>query len=456
MKEDDFIMNDLDKVNLSYEFNKKADEYKEELIKSIGRLVKINSVEGKKLYDAPFGSGPKEALEEALRISRELGFKTKNIENAIGYAEYGESDDYIGIIGHVDIVPEGDGWNYNPFDVSIDNEKIYGRGVLDNKGPIMSVLYGMKIIKDLNLPISKKIRVIFGTNEETGFGDIPYYLKEEKPPIMGFTPDCKYPAVYGERGILDLTIWSEKIENINIKSIKGNFKNNIVPDFAEIEFYNNVNKYDETKTISAKGKQAPGNAPESGINAVTKLCKDILEANDFINDKETLDFIKFIYKSFYENHSLSKLNINCSDEISGDLVINPYEIKMDNGKIGISVVFRYPISYKYEDMISIIRSIIKEGYTLSENRRMDSVCFDKDSDLLKKLKEAYEDATGLDGTPVTTTGGTYAKVFPNIVAFGPSFPGQKGIAHNSDEYMDIEDLITNLRIYTNALYNLAK
>ena len=328
--------------------------------------------------------------------------------------------------------------------------------MLDNKGPIMAVLYGMKIIKDLNLPISKKIRVIFGTNEETGFCDIPYYLKEEKPPIMGFTPDCKYPAVYGERGILDLTIWSKKIENINIKSIKGNFKNNIVPDFAEIEFYNNVNKYDETKTISAKGKQAPGNAPESGINAVTKLCKDILEANDFINDKEILDFIKFIYKSFYENHSLSKLNINCSDEISGDLVINPYEIKMDNGKIGISVVFRYPISYKYEDMISIIRSIIKEGYTLSENRRMDSVCFDKDSDLLKKLKEAYEDVTGLDGTPVTTTGGTYAKVFPNIVAFGPSFPGQKGIAHNSDEYMYIEDLITNLRIYTNALYNLAK
>lgn len=456
MKEDDFIMKDLDKFNISYEFNKKADEYKEELIKSIRRLVKINSVEGKKLDDAPFGSGPKEALEEALRISEELGFKTKNIENAIGYAEYGESDEYIGIIGHVDIVPEGEGWNYNPFDVSIDNEKIYGRGVLDNKGPIMAVLYGMKIIKDLNLPISKKIRVIFGTNEETGFSDIPYYLKEEKPPIMGFTPDCKYPAVYGERGILDLTIWSEKIENINIKSIKGKFKNNIVPDFAEIEFYNNVNKYDEIKTISAKGKQAPGNAPESGVNAVTKLCKDILEANYFINDKETLDFIKFIYDSFYENHSLSKLNINCSDEISGDLVINPYEIKMDNGKIGISVVFRYPISYKYEDMISIIRSIIKEGYTLSENRRMDSVCFDKDSDLLKKLKEAYEDVTGLDGTPVTTTGGTYAKVFPNIVAFGPSFPGQKGIAHNSDEYMDIEDLITNLKIYTNALYNLAK
>lgn len=456
MKEDDFIMNDLDKINLRCEFNNKADEYKEELIKSIGRLVRINSVEGEKLDNAPFGSGPKEALEEALRISEELGFKTKNIENAIGYAEYGESDEYIGVIGHVDIVPEGDGWNYNPFDVSIDNEKIYGRGVLDNKGPIMAVLYGMKIIKDLNLPISKKIRVIFGTNEETGFSDIPYYLKEEKPPIMGFTPDCKYPAVYGERGILDVTIWSKKINDTNIKSIKGNFRNNVVPDFAEIELYSNENKKGETKTISAKGKQAPGNAPESGINAVTKLCKDILESKKLINDEETLEFIEFIYNSFYENHSLSKLNINCFDEISGDLVINPYEIKMDEGKIGISVVFRYPISYKYEDMISIIKSIINEGYTLSENRRMDSVCFDKDHDLLKKLKEAYEHVTGFDGTPVTTTGGTYAKVFPNIVAFGPSFPGQKGIAHNSDEYMDIEDLVTNLKIYTNALYNLAK
>ena len=182
------------KDDLNIKFKEKVLSYKDELIESIRRLVKIDSIEGEAKDDAPFGENPKMALREALKIAEELGFETKNINNAIGYAELsvGEncSDDYIGVIGHVDIVPVGKGWSYNPLDVTEANGKIYGRGVLDNKGPIMSVLYGAKIIKDLNIPLSKKIRVIFGTNEETGFKDIPYYLNSEKPPVMGFTPDC--------------------------------------------------------------------------------------------------------------------------------------------------------------------------------------------------------------------------------------------------------------------------
>ncbi|WP_332586947.1 dipeptidase PepV [Clostridium sp.] len=458
------VMIDIEKGNLKREFNEKVFEYRDELINSIRRLVKINSVEGESTDDAPFGLGPKMALEEALKISEELGFKTKNINNAIGYAEYGNGDEYIGIIGHVDIVPEGEGWSYPPFDLSIDNEKIYGRGVLDNKGPIMAALYGVKIIKDLNLPLSKSIRVIFGSNEETGFKDIPYYLNEEKAPLMGFTPDCKYPAVYGERGILDVTIWSNEINNCNVKSIKGNFRNNVVPDFAEIEAVRKESLDGESikweteiiEKVSAKGSQAPGNAPETGENAVTTLCKTVAALGKSGFSKDVIEFSKFVHETFHENHSLSKIGVNCCDDISGSLVINPYELKVKDNKIGISVVFRYPISYTYENMVSIIKGIIKDGYCIRENRRMDSVCFDSDHELLKKLKESYEEVTGFDGTPVTTTGGTYAKVFPNIVAFGPSFPGQKGIGHNKDEYMDIEDLLTNLNIFTNSIYNLAK
>ena len=153
---------------------------------------------------------------------------------------------------------------------------------------------------------------------------------------------------------------------------------------------------------------------------------------------------------------MEKSGVKCEDEISGKLVINPYKIEVKDSKLGISVVFRYPITYKYEDILKIIDSIKNEEYDISINRRMDSVCFPLDSKLLKELKKAYEDVTGEDGTPVTTTGGTYAKVFPNIVAFGPSFPGQKGIAHNKDEYMDISDLLKNTEIFTNAIYNLAK
>ena len=430
--------------NLKEKFKNKILSEKEELFKNIDRLIRINSVEGESLEGAPFGVKPKKALEEALKISEEMGFKTKNIDNAIGYAEYGEGEEYICVIGHVDIVPVGEGWSYDPLKLTITEDKLYGRGILDNKGPIMSALYGLKILKDLNITLSKKVRIIFGTNEETGFKDIPYYLKNEKPPIMGFTPDCKYPAVYGERGILDLTIWSKKIkENI---SIEGEFKNNVVPSYAKI----NIN---ENCIIEERGKQAPGNAPEIGENAVTKAFTSLSEKQLSEELKEFTDFIK---NNFHENHSMEKSGVKCEDEISGKLVINPYKIEEKDSKLGISVVFRYPITYKYEDILKIIDSIKNEEYDISINRRMDSVCFPLDSKLLKELKKAYEDVTREDGTPVTTTGGTYAKVFPNIVVFGPSFPGQKGIAHNKDEYMDINDLLKNTEIFTNAIYNLAK
>ncbi|GAA0070306.1 Sapep family Mn(2+)-dependent dipeptidase [Clostridium sardiniense] len=465
MKEDEKLdMKNVDKDSLEIAFYEKVLEYRSELLFSIRRLVQINSVEGKKSLNAPFGENPKRALEEALRISRKLGFRTKNIGNAIGYAEYGEGEEYIAIIGHVDVVPAGKGWTYPPFDLSVKDGKIFGRGVLDNKGPIMAALYGMKIIKDLNLKISRKIRVIFGTNEETGFKDIPYYLNEEKPPIMGFTPDCKYPAVYGERGILDVTIWSNPIKDCIIKSIKGNFRNNMVPDFAEIEIFRresldgeNINWQTEVaEKISVKGSQAPGNAPEAGENAITTLCKTLHGIGNSSFTGELKEFIEFVYKNFHENYSLEKSGIECKDDISGSLVVNPYKLSISGDRIGLSVVFRYPITYTHKNMISIIESIINEGYKITENRRMDSVCFDKDHELLKKLQESYETVTGFDGTPVTTTGGTYAKVFPNIVAFGPSFPGQKGIGHNKDEYMYIRDLLLNTEIFTNAIYNLAK
>ncbi|WP_297635850.1 Sapep family Mn(2+)-dependent dipeptidase [uncultured Clostridium sp.] len=427
-------------------FKERIKKEEKELLKSIEKVVEINSIEGKQGINAPFGEEPKRALEKALEIAKEMGFKVKNIDNVIGYAEYGQedsSDEYICALGHLDIVEAGENWDYDPFKLTMDNGRLYGRGVLDNKGPIMCCLHGMKIIKDMNLDINKKIRVIFGTNEETGFKDIPYYLKEEKLPVMGFTPDCKYPAVYGERGILDITIWSKDIiENVLIDS---DFVNNVVPSECKLIIDGNL--------FGDIGEKAPGNAPEFGVNAVTKLVDRLKNMELSENLKE---FFAFVAKEFHENHNMEKNGIKCEDEISGKLVINPYGIVKKDNKIGVSVVFRYPISYKYEDILEIIRSVMEEGNTLTENRRMDSVLFPKDGEMLKILKDSYEEATGFDGTPVTTTGGTYAKVFKNIVAFGPSFPGQKGIAHNKNEYMELEDLMTNLEIYTNALYKLAK
>ncbi|MCC0637189.1 Sapep family Mn(2+)-dependent dipeptidase [Clostridioides sp. ES-S-0001-02] len=345
--------------------NNKVDEIKEHLLSDIVDIVKIPSVEGESENDFPFGEKVGKALNKALEISRKLGFKVRNLDNYIGYAEYGDSEDYICVIGHVDVVHEGENWIYQPYGGEIYNGKIYGRGVLDNKGPIMCALYGLYVIKELGLKLDKKVRIIFGTNEESGFKDIPYYLKKEKPPIMGFTPDCKYPVVYGEKGM------------------------------AKIIIKNNCNYKEDT------------------------------------------------FLSFIEN-------------MSEKVIVTNKELHKENSYIILEIKVKYEFSYKLEDVLDEIKSNFPNDTEIEVISNFNPVYFDKDSELVKKLQIAYERVTSLDGTPVTTNGGTYAKVMPNIVPFGPSFPGQKGIAHNPDEYMDIDDIILNAKIFSNAIYELAK
>ena len=345
--------------------NNKVDDLKDLLIEDILDIVKIPSVKGKAENGFPFGENVAKALNKALEISEKLGFKTKNLNNYIGYADYGEGDDYICIIGHIDVVPEGDGWKYPPYRGHIENRNIYARGVLDNKGPIISALYGLYAIKELGIKLDKKVRIIFGTDEESGFGDIPYYLDKEKSPIMGFTPDCKYPVVYGEKGMARLKVTSG-----------------------------------------------------SNINEDT--------------------FISFL------------------DNLSDNIMITYKESSKSGDNLVLDFKVKYDFSYTLEDVIDEIKKSMPSDIEIETILNFNPVYFDKESKLVKSLQVAYERVTNLDGTPVTTNGGTYAKVMPNIVPFGPSFPGQKGIAHNKDEYMSIDDIILNTKIFANAIYELAR
>ena len=173
-----------------------VDALEEPLIEAVRRLVRIDSVETPAKPGAPFGPGVKQALDEALALGRELGFSTVDLDGHIGYVEYGQGEDYVCAIGHVDVVPVGDGWRQPPFSGYTENGIIYSRGVLDNKGPIMTCLYGLYALKNLGYKPKHRIRIIFGCDEESGFEDLKYYLQREKPPVWGFTPDCKFPVVY--------------------------------------------------------------------------------------------------------------------------------------------------------------------------------------------------------------------------------------------------------------------
>lgn len=420
-----------------------------EFLNDLNQLLAVPSVKGTPESNAPFGIEPRKALDIGLNLAKKYGFETAIVDDAVGYAQAGNAQEYIGIVGHLDVVAAGSDWDFPPFKLSEKDGRLYGRGVLDNKGPIFACLYGLKLLKELEIPLDKTVRIIFGTDEESGSADLPYYLKKERPPIFGFTPDCKYPVVYGERGIVNVTIRTPftQTELDMIGDIVGDQAKDHVPDQLSVTLETN-------EKISVKGKRSPTNAPEMGLNGITLLAEKLKESSELTPDLRA--YFRWMYQSFHEKHFGEGINLAIADEDSGKLILTPYELKNGEKEFELSVAIRYPVTFSEKEIIDRINEVLPVFYQLEIIRSMPSTNFPKENENVKKLSAVYEAVTGLDGTPVTTTGATYARSMPNLVAFGPSFPGQKGIAHNKNEYMDLTDLLKNLEIYTLAIYELAK
>lgn len=355
------------------------------LFDGLRRMVAIPSIRGKEEPDAPFGRGPKQALEEVLKIATELGFHTKNIDDKIGYAEYGENradGAYYGIFGHVDVMPLGEGWNSPPLSLTFREGKLFGRGTLDNKGPILSNLYALYVLKENGVTFDRPVRIVFGTNEETGFGCVKHYLTKEIPPTFGWTPDCKWPVVYGERGRLKVRV----------------------------------------------------SLPESMV----------ADLYDFANRK-----------LLHTNHRGEELGIAYHDEDFGMMQLRGETFGIEENQHYVEWTMCYPASCTKSDLLKQITMHMPEKATLEVVSHWAPVLYDKSSKYVQALQQVYTDVTKSDSIPVTTTGGTYAKIIPNIIAYGPSFPGQRDIAHLPNEWIGVKDLETDTIIYGLALLALS-
>ena len=355
------------------------------LFDGLRRMVAIPSIRGKEEPDAPFGRGPKQALEEVLKISTELGFHTKNIDDKIGYAQYGENRSdgaYYGIFGHVDVMPLGEGWNSPPLSLTLREGKLFGRGTLDNKGPILSNLYALYVLKENGVTFDRPVRIVFGTNEETGFGCVKHYLTKEIPPTFGWTPDCKWPVVYGERGRLKVRV----------------------------------------------------SLPESRV----------ADLYDFANRK-----------LLHTNHRGEELGIAYHDEDFGMMQLRGETFGIEENQHYVEWTMCYPASCTKSDLLNQITMHLPEKATLEVISHWAPVLYDKSSKYVQALQQVYTDVTKSDSIPVTTTGGTYAKIIPNIIAYGPSFPGQRDIAHLPNEWIGVKDLETDTIIYGLALLALS-
>lgn len=430
------------------------------MIDDIKKLVQIDSIIDEKTVsdNMPFGKGIDDALRKTLEIAESLGFKTVYKDGYYGYAEVGDGEELIGILGHIDVVPVGDEskWKFPPFSATEKDGYIYGRGTQDDKGPVISCMYAVKALLDSNVDFKKRVRFIIGGDEENLWRCISKYRENnEEIPSMGFTPDSCFPVTNAEKSLVQFYLNGKGEKNLNLK-ISGAL--NAVPGEAIYEGSLSEKlalKLDELKfeylkeenKITVIGKRVHSASANKGINAIERLCKALYEIGV---DSDAINFVAELSDSIG-----SKILPNCEDDASGVLTLNLGELIIDENKSVLGYDSRIPVSFSIDDLEKAIKEKIADyNLEFEEFDRLNSLYVPANSPLIKTLISVYEKETGLDGTPMSSGGATYAKALDNCVAFGAMFPFDEQTEHQENERSNIENLIKAAEIYALSIYKL--
>lgn len=399
----------------------------DELLQSSLKILSINSVQSAPEEGAPFGKGVLDTLLFALGEAKRLGFNVKNLDGYAGYADIGEGKPFY-ILGHLDTVPIGSGWTKNPFG-EISDGVIYGRGAVDDKLPTLACLFAAAELSRTKI-LKRKIRIIFGCNEESGWKCMERYTSLEGMPDEGFSPDADFPVIFCEKGIVNFDITIDKIKGLEISAGE---RANVVPDYARA-LYNG-------KEFEASGVSAHGSHPDEGVNAIVKLIEKL---------KDRDEKIKLLYERFSDCFG-SGLNIEMEDDVSGRLTVNLGVAYCDEAKQHFVVDIRYPISVSEEEVLNRLKSAFP-GADITKTHYHLPLHVDRNSNLVKTLLDVYKEVTGeREALPIAIGGGTYARAMKCGVAFGPSFPGEPLGIHCVNECIKIETFKKVYEIYKKAI-----
>ena len=452
--------------------NQKIDAFiaanKEQLLKDIAALVAINSVESTPAEGAPFGLGARAALDKTLELAAGMGLATRNCENYIGYAELAGADPekYLATICHVDVVPEGNGWSDDPFKMRIQDGWLLGRGVADDKGPMVTTLYALKFLKEEGIALKYPIRALVGDNEETHMNDVEYYLKNYPAPVFCFTPDAEFPVCNGEKGQFGGKLVSPVCNGV-IKEFAGGVANNAVPDRASALVETDITKLKNAPNITLEpegtgvrirgwGKSGHAAMPAGTVNAIGLVMRYLLE-NDLCNEAERA-YLESVMK-LHCSTAGEGLGINCADGPFGPLTIIGGRIYMEDGKMVQTLDSRFPTCINGEKIAASIRAAIGTGAELVDEKTAEPFYIEADTPAITACIETYNEVTGENATPFTMGGGTYARHFPYAVSFGPEhndmvLPEFGGPMHGANEAAPIDKLLEALKIYILALLRL--
>ncbi len=447
-------------------YQEKIEPLMGDMLTSLSRLVQHNSERGEALPGKPFGEGPAAALDEALSIGREMGFAVTNLDNYCGYIEMGEGEDIIGIAAHLDIVPAGEGWNTDPFQVTRIGDKLYGRGVSDDKGAAVASLFAMKLVREMGIPLTKRVRLLLGCNEESGSLCMKHYNEVAEPITTGFTPDGYFPGIYGEKGGCGMVLLSK---NTSIISMEGGFVSNAVCNRCKTVIPVNavdgsklekalaespltgftVTEENNTLIIEAQGVAAHASTPLLGVNAAGYTMYALKAAG--MKD----DFVDFY---------LDRIGLSCDGEGLGLKISDAYgALTLNNGIVGkkdgrffCTIDIRYPVTFTPDQIRELAAPYLEsdKGEVIIKNVGT-PLFYSPDSPLVTGLYNAYKEVTGDDTLkPMVIGGGTYAKSLPGIIAFGCEFPDEDNHIHDANEELSIERFKQQVAIYTQAILNL--
>lgn len=453
--------------NIMEILHRKCTDYYFDMEQFLKELIAIPSVMGKSKINMPYGENSAKVLDVFLKKAAELGFKTKNIDNYAGTIDIGEGKPELGILCHLDVVDAGIGWNHPPFELTKSDGKLYGRGTTDDKGPAVSVLYGLKAAEETGL-IKKPVRFIVGCNEENGSDDLEYYCKKEALPEKLYTPDGQYPVINIEKGMIRGKFSKKLAENSPKKyilKIHGGYTVNAVPSeaFAEICGFSedeiNIGNdflYEDLKDsikIISKGVSAHASTPENGKNALTKLIK-FLSHLDF--DNQISDTLKSLFEIFpYGETNGEHAGVKCSDDKSGALTLVLSVLEFDGTNFEGIFDIRFPVSFKSDEINSKIQKTLQShGFDYECILASEPHYVDENSDFVQSLLKVYENLTGEKGKCIAIGGGTYVHNTPGGVAFGAEMPGKEYNIHCADEYTVPEEMILNAEMTANAVIEI--
>ncbi len=453
------------------EITKITEQTLNEIISDIQDLVRIPSVRNveDKAEGAPFGRAIGEALDLALSKAESFGMRTyRDKEGYYGYIEVGPENakEMVGIIGHLDVVPTGDESQWNegkPFSGDIVDDKIIGRGTLDDKGPIVMCLHALKNLMDLNVEFNKRVRIILGTSEETTWEGINKYTSLEEHPTVAFSPDANFPLIHAEKTIVHFDGTTKSDVDFEVFSLgvynavadNATYKGNKV---AELEEELKKLGYDYKKTndkeLVVLGKSSHAMACQLGVNAISRLCIALYNIGE---NSKTVDFVATKVK---ETYGAELIQGEVKEEVSGELKFNVGYLNISNGNEKIGMDTRIPVLVDEKKIMNTYKEALEEaGLEFSIVKQQDKLYVEEDSFLVKTLMNVYKDITGeTDAVPLTSGGGTYARAFDNCVAFGCVFTSKDMIdnMHQPNECFEIKFLQPAVEIYTNAINELLK